>query len=178
MRDSVRLEEPRNVARAPAAGSPGDYVAVVATPWPALKLGVRTDHRAVISLDFLPGEAEERRATSPLAREAQRQLRDYFRDPRHVFTLPLAPAGTAFQRRVWNAMRRIPAGTPACYGDLADRLGSSPRAVGGACRANPIPVIIPCHRVVGRNGLGGFMGTTAGRGLEIKQWLLVHEAER
>jgi methylated-DNA-[protein]-cysteine S-methyltransferase len=75
-------------------------------------------------------------------------------------------------------MRRISAGTPACYGDLADRLGSSPRAVGGACRANPIPVIIPCHRVVGRNGLGGFMGTTAGRGIEIKQWLLAHEAER
>jgi methylated-DNA-[protein]-cysteine S-methyltransferase len=177
MRDSAGLEEPRDALRAPEAAPPGDYVVVVATPWPALKLGVRADHRAVIAIDFLPGEAEERRAASPLAREAQRHLRDYFRDPRHVFTLPLAPAGTAFQRRVWNAMRRIPAGTPASYGDLAARLGSGARAVGGACRANPIPVIIPCHRVVGRSGLGGFMGTTAGRGLEIKQWLLAHEAE-
>ena len=175
MRESIRAEDSRKAADAAARPS-AEYIVVVATPWPVLKLGVRADHRAVIAVDFLAGDAEEMRAASPLAREAQRQLRNYLRDPHHVFTLPLTPAGTAFQRRVWDAMQRIPAGTLACYGDLADRLDSSARAVGGACRANPIPVIIPCHRVVGRNGLGGFMGATAGRSLQIKQWLLAHEA--
>jgi methylated-DNA-[protein]-cysteine S-methyltransferase len=153
-----------------------DYAAVIATPWPGLKLGISTDDRAITSIDYLPGDTEELRARSPLAAEALRQLRRYFRDARHVFTLPLAPAGSEYQRRVWSALRRIPAGTTLSYGTLAARLGSSARAIGGACRANPISLVIPCHRVVSRNGLGGFMGATAGRSLDIKQWLLAHES--
>jgi len=153
-----------------------EYLAITATPWPGLKLGIGADDRAITSIDYLAESADELRARSQLAAEAVRQLRCYFRDPRYIFALPLAPSGTEFQRRVWSALRRIPAGTALSYGELALRLGSGARAIGGACRANPISLVIPCHRVVGRNGLGGFMGVAAGRSLDIKRWLLAHES--
>jgi len=88
---------------------------------------------------------------------------------------PLRAEGTAFQRRVWAALLEIPPGSRLTYGALADRLGTSPRAVGGACRANPIPLLIPCHRVVAAGGAGGFAGHREGRWVEIKRWLLAHE---
>jgi methylated-DNA-[protein]-cysteine S-methyltransferase len=84
-------------------------------------------------------------------------------------------AGTPFQRRVWEAMRAIPPGRTRTYGDLAAELGTSPRAIGGACRANPCPIVVPCHRVVGATGLGGFAGDTSGHKVEVKRWLLRHE---
>ena len=102
-------------------------------------------------------------------------LTGYFRDPRAKRKILLAPAGTLFQQRVWRALRRIPSGQVRSYGQLARTLGTSARAVGGACRANPIPVLIPCHRVVAATGEGGFMGKTAGRAMTIKRWLLHHE---
>lgn len=105
-------------------------------------------------------------------------LVQYFRDPRAKRNIPLAPAGTPFQRRVWRALCRIPPGQVRSYGELARALGTSARAVGGACRANPIPVLIPCHRVVSANGEGGFMGKTAGRAMTLKRWLLRHEQRR
>jgi len=153
-----------------------EYSTVIATPWPGLKLGIAANDRAITSIDYLPEAAHDVRARSALAAEAVRQLRCYFRDPHHIFVLPLAPSGTEFQRRVWSALRRIPAGTALSYGVLALRLGSGARAIGGACRANPISLVIPCHRVVGRNGLGGFMGVAAGRSLDTKRWLLAHES--
>lgn len=153
-----------------------DYAAVTATPWPAVKLGICVEDEAITAIDFLPARAIEMAADDRLAAEAVRQLGNYFRYPRRRFTLPLAPSGTRFQHEVWDALRRIPAGATSSYGALARRLGSSARAVGGACRANPIPVIIPCHRVVAAQGLGGFMGARAGRGLRIKQHLLAHES--
>lgn len=104
-----------------------------------------------------------------------RQLRAYFEDPGTPFDLPLADAGTAFQRRVWAAMMRIPPGQTRTYGELAAELGTSARAVGGACRANPCPIVVPCHRVVGKDGLGGFAGDRSGRKLAVKRWLLAHE---
>ncbi|TAM44799.1 MAG: MGMT family protein, partial [Gammaproteobacteria bacterium] len=79
---------------------------------------------------------------------------------------------------VWNALQRIPAGKVLSYGDLARKLKTGPRAVGNACRANPIPVVVPCHRVVASNGKGGFMGKTGGKALVIKDWLLAHERGR
>jgi methylated-DNA-[protein]-cysteine S-methyltransferase len=113
------------------------------------------------------------RAGEILARTRD-QLEEYFARRRTVFDLPLAPQGTPFQLRVWNALRAIPYGTTESYGGLARRIGtptSAARAVGAANGQNPIPIIVPCHRVIGANGdLVGFGG-----GLERKRWLLVHE---
>ncbi|MEE8189620.1 MAG: methylated-DNA--[protein]-cysteine S-methyltransferase [Kiloniellales bacterium] len=96
---------------------------------------------------------------TPLLDRAAAQLREYFANKRRAFDLPLAPEGTAFQRRVWTAMARIPWGETRSYGALARDVGSAARAVGGACGANPIPIVIPCHRVLATGGgLGGYSG--------------------
>ena len=111
---------------------------------------------------------------TPLLRRAARQLEAYFAGRLQAFDLPLAPEGTAHQRRVWRAMAEIPFGETESYGSMARRLGSAAQAVGQACGANPIPVIVPCHRVVAAGGLGGFSG---GAGVATKEILLAHEAE-
>jgi methylated-DNA-[protein]-cysteine S-methyltransferase len=87
----------------------------------------------------------------------------------------LHAAGTAFQQRVWQAMREIPLGETISYGALAKQLNSSARAVGNACRTNPIPIIIPCHRIVAKHGIGGFSGMIQGTRITMKEWLLRHE---
>jgi methylated-DNA-[protein]-cysteine S-methyltransferase len=105
------------------------------------------------------------------------QLEAYFDNPLFKFNLPLKPQGTPFQNRVWSAISEIEAGKTATYGALARRIKSGSRAVGGACGANFYPLVIPCHRVLSANGLGGFMqqGGAIGRHLDIKRWLLHHE---
>ncbi len=104
------------------------------------------------------------------------QILAYFESPYRVsFTVPLKPVGTIFQQRVWRQMSKIPPGQVQTYGELATSLHTSARAVGNACRANPIPLIIPCHRVVAKHSLGGYAGRTNGRLLDMKQWLLEHE---
>ncbi len=100
----------------------------------------------------------------------------YFQDPSRRIDLRCTLSGTPFQRRVWRLIAAIPPGRTRTYGELAAVLGSSARAVGGACRANPCPLVVPCHRVVARHGLGGFAGDRGGRLLDIKRWLLAHEA--
>ncbi len=105
--------------------------------------------------------------------DAARQLREYFAGERRAFDLDLNPAGTAFQLEVWHALQRIPYGRTVSYGELARRLGraSASRAIGAANGANPLPVVVPCHRVIGADGgLTGFGG-----GLAAKRWLLDHE---
>jgi methylated-DNA-[protein]-cysteine S-methyltransferase len=109
---------------------------------------------------------------SPLLAEAARQLDAFFAGQLSRFDLPLRPAGSEFERRVWDAMLAIPFGETRSYGELAAAIGSAPRAVGGACGKNPIPIVIPCHRVLARAGLGGYSG--AG-GLKTKQTLLALE---
>jgi methylated-DNA-[protein]-cysteine S-methyltransferase len=104
------------------------------------------------------------------------QLAEYFSGTRKTFDFPLAPKGTPFQLAVWHALLEIPYGDTISYAELARRIGkpSAVRAVGAANGANPIPVIIPCHRVIGSNGtLTGYGG-----GIERKQWLLAHEGRR
>jgi methylated-DNA-[protein]-cysteine S-methyltransferase len=125
---------------------------------------------AIVEISW--GRAENGSETA-LLRRAARQLDAYFAGRLRRFDLPLAPEGTAFQRRVWHAMEDIAYGRTASYGALARRLGSSARAVGRACGANPIPVVIPCHRVVAEASLGGYSG---GAGLATKESLLAHEA--
>lgn len=99
----------------------------------------------------------------------------YFADALQPIGLPTRLPGTAFQRRVWRAIAAIAPGRTRTYGELAADLGSAARAVGGACRANPCPLVVPCHRVVARQGLGGFAGDRGGRLLVIKRALLAHE---
>lgn len=154
------------------------YDAVIPTPMPHLKLGLLLDGEALASIDFLDGAVADRTARSESARRAVAQLRAYFADPRTPLTLPLAPGGTPFQRRVWAALRAIPAGETRRYGELAQQLRSGPRAIGGACRANPVPLVVPCHRVVAAGGEGGFMGQVDGPALTLKRWLLQHEQGR
>lgn len=125
---------------------------------------------AIVALDwgFLPENDE-----TPLLLKARDQLEEYFEGKRRDFDLPLAPHGTAFQQKVWAALSRIPFGATRSYGELAEELGTAPRALGGACGRNPIPVIIPCHRVLGANGaMGGYSGID---GIETKEFLLRHE---
>lgn len=106
---------------------------------------------------------------SAVLEDAVRQLEAYFAGDLMTFDLPLAPAGSPFQQRVWSAMCEIPHGDTWTYGELASRADTAPRAVGGACGANPIPIIIPCHRVVAANGGGGYSGRG---GLKTKSALL------
>jgi len=125
------------------------------------------DEGAIVALDWGRGRDQE---ATPLLREAVAQLQDYFDGKRMGFDLPVAPHGSAFQRRVWDALRAIPPGETRTYGDLAQLLGSSARAVGQANGANPIPIVIPCHRVVAAAGrLGGYSG---GEGAATKRVLL------
>jgi len=107
-----------------------------------------------------------------------REILAYCRQPHFRFSVLTEPAGTPFQRRVWRAISAIPVGCTRTYSEVAAELGSSPRAVGGACRANPYPLLVPCHRVVALNGLGGFSGDTKGRLLAFKRRLLAHEGAR
>jgi methylated-DNA-[protein]-cysteine S-methyltransferase len=109
---------------------------------------------------------------TPLLAEARRQLDAYFAGALRRFDLPLAPHGSPHERRVWEAMRRIPYGQTRSYSDLARDVGSGPRAVGNACGKNPIPIVIPCHRVLAKGGIGGYSG---GRGLPTKRLLLALE---
>ncbi|WP_288049085.1 methylated-DNA--[protein]-cysteine S-methyltransferase [Acidiphilium sp.] len=135
-------------------------------------LTLSEDAGALVALDWGWGRDQEE---TPLLRHAADLLQAYFDGvmPRAGFRdLPLAPPGTAFQRGVWEELRRIPPGETRSYGDLARAMQSSARAVGQANGANPIPILIPCHRVVAQHGLGGY---SAPGGIETKSWLLAFE---
>lgn len=115
------------------------------------------------------------RPLNELAKDAKEQMEAYFDDPHFLFDLPMKAQGSAFQQRVWSAIQSIPVGQTKSYGELATQIKSGPRAVGSACAANHYPLIIPCHRVLSKAGIGGFMGEANGPHLRIKQWLLRHE---
>jgi methylated-DNA-[protein]-cysteine S-methyltransferase len=132
-------------------------------------LTVSEEDGVIVSLDWGWGMEQTK---TPLLRRACDQLHDYFDGKRTTFDLPLDAHGTAFQKRVWNAMLAIPFGAVKSYGAIAADLNSAARAVGMACGANPIPILIPCHRVVAANGLGGYSGEG---GLGTKRLLLDHE---
>ena len=136
----------------------------------ALRGGSRRRDRRALGQ---PGERTRDKAPSPVLKEATRQLDRYFASKLKRFDLPLAARGTDFQKRVWAMMREIPYGETATYGGMAMALGSGPRPVGMACARNPIPIIVPCHRVLGSGGKeGGFSG---GQGLPTKRKLLALE---
>ncbi len=135
-------------------------------------LTVFEDDGAIVSLDWglVPNGPAPGGDGTGLLRAARDQLAAYFRRDLEIFDLPLAPPGTEFQQAVCRAMSGIPYGALRTYGDIAAAVGSAPRAVGGACGRNPIPIIIPCHRVVGANG--AMTGYSGHGGLETKRALL------
>ncbi len=151
------------------------FAAIVAAPFGAI--GIRTESGVVRELVYLPPSFQEKPAADKTAQLAADQLARYFDEPDFRFSLPLAPAGTAFQRKVWEAIAAIPRGEVLTYGAVARMLQSAPRAVGQACGANWFPLVVPCHRVTAAGGLGGFSNhdDAAGFHVGVKRWLLAHE---
>jgi methylated-DNA-[protein]-cysteine S-methyltransferase len=153
------------------------YNAIIALPvnFPDAKVGVHTHAGKLTSIEFLPPLTAIKPADNPVAREVVDQLAAYFSNRNFQFRVPLLMQGTAFQQRVWQSLLTIQAGETCSYGRIACQLHSSARAVGNACRANPIPIVVPCHRVVAKHGIGGYCGQTSGQRMRLKQWLLEHE---
>ena len=146
---------------------------------PFAVLGIRTVGKVVTSIEYMPKAERGKAPDNALAERAVRQLERYLDDPEFRFSLSLAAAGTPFRERVRSALTGIPVGESRTYGELARQLHTAPRAVGGACGANDIALVVPCHRVVGSQGsLGGFMHAVDGDPLAIKRWLLRHEGYR
>jgi len=156
---------------------PIEYAAVMATPFGCV--GVKTLGERIAAIHYLDSDAATRTPADRLARETCAQIRAYLRDPKHSFDLPFVLRGSEFERKVWSAIGRIASGSTCTYGEIAARLATAPRPVGRACGSNPVPLIVPCHRVIAANGaLGGFMHSRAAASLAIKHWLLRHEGCR
>jgi methylated-DNA-[protein]-cysteine S-methyltransferase len=149
------------------------FDAVIAVPFG--RVGIILLDDVLVDVSFLPARTSLVTPKTPTARRISKQLQAYIKNPKSRFDMPLAFDGTPFQHRVWRALQRIPAGKVTSYGELARQLKSSARAVGNACRRNPLPIVVPCHRVVAVNGDGGFMGKRGGQALVVKRWLLAHE---
>jgi methylated-DNA-[protein]-cysteine S-methyltransferase len=149
------------------------YAAVL--DFPVMKIGIGTQGERLSGIWYLPPGTAVVAPQNGLAERAARQIERYRDDPDADFDLPLELRGTPFQAKVWRALLRIPRGETRTYGALAKVLGSAARAVGQACGENRFPVVIPCHRVVAANGLGGFAHARGGYLLDAKRWLLRHE---
>jgi len=150
------------------------YDAILAAPFGAL--GVRIAGDRLTGLEFQPPGTRTASSSHPLIQRVARELEAYYADPAHTFDLPIEPIGTPFRHRVWEALLAIPAGQTRSYGDIARQLASAARAVGQAVGDNPLPIVIPCHRVIAADGgLGGFNHSRTGYTQDIKRWLLKHE---
>lgn len=158
-----------NRARTAGAG----YQAKLPTPFALL--GIRTEGDVLAGIAFLQKSGGALAPRDRLAAWACAQIERYLNDPEFRFNLPLARQGTEFQRRAWAKIAAIGTGRTRSYGEIARELGSSPRAVGQACGANPVPLVVPCHRVLAAGGLGGFAHHEGGFHLSVKRWLLAHE---
>src|SRR4029079_15372421 len=152
------------------------YHAKIETPFAVL--GIRTLGERVTDIDYLPRGVATLAPLNKLAERACREIERYLGDPQYVPKLPFEYSGSVFQCSVWKPVSAIPAGQTLTYSDIARMLRTAPRPVGGACGANRVPIVIPCHRVVAANGLGGFMRGEGEQALEIKRWLLRHEGVR
>ena len=141
----------------------------IATPIGPLTIELSDDALTLLEFDAL-GKATPGTATKGLAGETARQIEAYFAGKLKQFDLPLHAEGTPFRQKVWQALRDVPYGQTRSYGEIARAVDSAPRAVGGACGANPIAIVVPCHRIVGAGGwIGGFSG---GDGCATKHLLL------
>ena len=133
---------------------------------PVGDLSIAENDNLIVSIDWGWGSLEEK---TPLLEEAKNQIAAYFNGKLKKFDLPILPLGTAYQQQVWEFLQTIPFGTTKSYSELAKIIGGSARSIGNANAANPIPIIIPCHRVIGKHTLGGYSG---GEGIKTKEYLL------
>ena len=148
----------------------------VTSDFPKMKVGVATHGGLVTEIHYLPPSAALVPARNSLAERAARQLVAYRDNADSKFDLPVVIEGSPLEKAVWRAMCAIPRGKTRTYGDIARELGVDACAVGQACGDNHLPLVIPCHRVVAADGIGGFAHATSGYLLEAKRWLLMHEA--
>ncbi|TCK18926.1 methylated-DNA-[protein]-cysteine S-methyltransferase [Thiogranum longum] len=142
---------------------------------PVGRLGIVLDGSSLHTLRFVDGRTAIRPAVNASTRRIQQAILHYLESPGVLPSIPLSVEGTPFQRRVWAALQAIPAGQVMTYGELAAQLHSGARAVGNACRHNPTPLAVPCHRVVPSRGIGGFAGQVSGRLVAVKRQLLARE---
>ena len=145
---------------------------------PFAVLGIRTIGERVADIEYLPPGVAPLAPLNKLAERVCRQIERYLDDPAYEFDLPFEYSGTAFQCKVWRQISAIPPGRTLTYNEVAKALKTAPRPVGGACGANRLPIVIPCHRVLSANGIGGFMRGRGADALAIKRWLLRHEGVR
>lgn len=140
-------------------------------------IGIIAPDEKLIGLEILLDTKDEviNPAPTPFITKIIKQLDNYFFNPKFRFSLPMKIVGTPMQKTIWKELQKIPIGDVVTYGEIARKIHTSPRVVGNACCKNPIPIIIPCHRVVGAVDLGGYSGTRVGNMLSVKQWLLEHE---
>lgn len=157
-----------------------NFIAVINTPIGSLGINCQGKTKLVLtSLQYLPKKTPTKLPSDLLQKKLvvslQKDLEKYWQNPKHKFTVPLAPEGTDLQKRIWKALQQIPSGKTVTYGELALKINTGARVIGNACRKNPILILIPCHRVVAKAGLGGFGGDTSGKLINNKKYLLKHE---
>jgi methylated-DNA-[protein]-cysteine S-methyltransferase len=145
--------------------------AVLAAPFGAVAIYAQGMQ---IVVELLTDKIPAKQSENPKVQRVAQAITAYLANATNDFNLPLVLAGTDYQRRVWQAIAAIPCGQVLTYGEIAAQIGSGPRAVANACGANNLPLLVPCHRVVAKNGIGGFMQGNVD-GLAIKKWLLRHE---
>lgn len=146
-------------------------------PSPIGMLGLNVSSNGIQCLSYIMKHAEVKLPKDGLPLNVYQQINEYFELVRTEFDLPIDIMGTIFQKRVWEKVGKIAYGKSLTYGEIAKAISSGPRAVGNACRSNPIPIIIPCHRVVKKTGIGGYCGSLTGKEIQQKDWLLRHESE-
>jgi methylated-DNA-[protein]-cysteine S-methyltransferase len=155
-----------------------NWAAIISAPFG--KLGIKTgmfEQSLMLSEVFYVAQSTPLlSAQNELAEKAIQQINQYFAEPAFEFNLPMIPKGSHYQNQVWQQIAKIPLGKVTTYGELAKKISSAPRAIGGACGANPYPLIVPCHRVISATGIGGFaQHDEEGYHRNIKTWLLQHE---
>jgi methylated-DNA-[protein]-cysteine S-methyltransferase len=147
-------------------------------PAPFAVLGIRVIGDHVSDIEYLPRGAAALSPLNKVAERACKEIERYLQDPQYMPKITFDYVGTRFQCDVWRAISRIPVGRTLTYVDVARKLRTAPRPVGGACGANRVPIVIPCHRVISASGIGGFMRSKGADALAIKRWLLRHEGVR
>jgi len=150
-------------------------VCILQSPLGPLRLTISA--KGLQRLEYVAADSPLLMPVSALAKQASQQLMAYFEGDCQAFDLPLDLIGTCYQKQVWSELQQLYFGQTLSYGELAGKIGSGARAVGNACRNNPLLIIVPCHRVLRKDAVGGYSGQRDGIMMQRKLWLLQHEAE-